>query len=89
VRVEASRFGCLDIHAPGGSSNPTQPSNVAHIASGSTRRKTALDTNHPLYRAMYSNALGSTYQMIGELEARVYVLRRAATAETGQGAARP
>jgi cyclopropane fatty-acyl-phospholipid synthase-like methyltransferase len=31
------------------------------------------------YRAMYSNALWSIYQMIGKLEARVYVLRPART----------
>jgi len=31
------------------------------------------------YRAMYSNALWSIYQMIGKLEARVYVLRRTET----------
>jgi hypothetical protein len=29
------------------------------------------------YRALYSNALWSIYQMIGKLEARVFVLRRA------------
>jgi sarcosine/dimethylglycine N-methyltransferase len=32
-----------------------------------------------VYRAMYSNALWSIYQMIGKLESRVYVLRRAET----------
>ncbi len=31
------------------------------------------------YRAMYANALWSIYQMIGKLESRVYVLRRAGT----------
>jgi hypothetical protein len=41
------------------------------------------------YRAMYSNALWSIYQMIGKLEARVYVLRRAQTSETRQASARP
>lgn len=41
------------------------------------------------YRAMYSNALWSIYQMIGKLEARVYVLRRAEILGTRQASARP
>jgi cyclopropane fatty-acyl-phospholipid synthase-like methyltransferase len=41
------------------------------------------------YRAMYSNALWSIYQMIGKLEARVYVLRRAEISGTRQASARP